>query len=101
MNPAEFLDGGDPAGYAFLVHTSVWIGKADAIFDFPEFAAVRFPVRKGEAYEIAGWTVISPVHSEEGHTIAAMELEREGRISVAGDDLEFFRHVSFLSKRRG
>lgn len=93
MHPAEFLNGREPARGAPLVHAAVRIRKVDAVLNWPEAVAVGFFVFEGEADEVSWRLPDLPVHGEERHAVATVQLQREESVGVLRDNLKIAEHT--------
>src|SRR5262245_1623919 len=63
-------------------------GKGDAVLQGKEAVAAGFLVLDREADKIPRRLALPPVHREQRHAVAAMQLQREGRRRVRAADLK-------------
>ncbi len=75
VDPAKLLNRRQAGGKRFPVHAAVRAGKRDAIADGLEFFPFRFLELDGEADEVFGRLGLFPVHSEQRHSVTAVDLE--------------------------
>ena len=89
MHPAELLDRGQPRRQRLVVDAARHGAEREPVLEGEKRRSARLPVLDGEAHEILWGLAALPVHGQQSHAVAPVELEREQRRRILSTDLEF------------
>src|SRR5207248_986386 len=89
-DPAELLDRRPQRRVLIWIYRSSGPREAKPVLQRPVPVDVGLLVFDPEADKIIGWPTHPPIHGQERHTIAAMNLQRKRRRRIRSENFEIF-----------